>query len=461
MREINHHPKIIQKWKNRFYGSKNYIYKYPNGLRVALAVHNATVDFAMSIVIKGGSSFERSVGVPQGTAHFLEHILAGNPNKYLTSINALDEYEFGNKKRPAIFTNASTSARCLYFYGSANENGMERIVDSLMYKIDFPIETISKYIEKERKIIIAELKRLDKEEKDEALLSRRFIIGDIAPEFAERIIGTEESINSITIEDLVKYYNNVFTTDNIVISAQCSENIHKQVINYISKYQNVLSNNKSTLVINDVNLENKSRFGIFHDEKSNGVSLSIFSLEHKEKEWDYRRNVLDFIESGLIWKLGKDILREKKGIVYSINKVDVPIHWGWAVRGFKFTVEFSNFEEALEECYRLIQSYWSDFLATSHGKKWFADRISSYIFPRTQAYNVDYAESLAVNELFDVPYFDFAKEIKAAKSITINDLINRMEEHAKIPHHMWISSHVENEKISKIVENSSLYRMYS
>ena len=85
---------------------KHTIYQFPNGIKFLHAKNPSSIEYVLTVIVKAGSSLENINNVPHGTAHFLEHIISGNPNKLLKSKFEIDEFESGSRDDPEIYTNA-------------------------------------------------------------------------------------------------------------------------------------------------------------------------------------------------------------------------------------------------------------------------------------------------------------------------------------------------------------------
>ena len=95
--------KKIKSWQDSRYNIHNDLYEFPNGMNLLHAINPASKDIVFSSVIRSGSSFEPLVGVPLGTAHFLEHMTV-NPNRVFKTQKEIDAFEFGDSGRPCNFS---------------------------------------------------------------------------------------------------------------------------------------------------------------------------------------------------------------------------------------------------------------------------------------------------------------------------------------------------------------------
>ncbi|MDQ6986136.1 MAG: hypothetical protein Q9M91_07360 [Candidatus Dojkabacteria bacterium] len=142
--------KLLDSWKDDYNNISNKIYQLDNKVKLIHSENPNTLDFDFSIIIKGGSYYERQVGVPQGTAHLLEHIIAANPNNLFKTRSEIDNFTYGTRTRPSIDHNASTSREYIYIYAHSNFKAWKEVIDFNFARVNYPLDNIEKFIEKER-----------------------------------------------------------------------------------------------------------------------------------------------------------------------------------------------------------------------------------------------------------------------------------------------------------------------
>mgnify|MGYP002440055213 CR=1 FL=1 len=145
----------------------------------------------------------KEIITPQGVAHFLEH-------KMFESENGTDPFNFYAEK--GADANASTS----YFKTSYLFSGSDNFEENLKFLLEYtnkPYFT-DENIEKEQGIIGEEIKMVRDDpyrRMYEEIMSNVFINHPIK----NSVIGTKESIASVTKEDLYKVYNSFFLTSGV------------------------------------------------------------------------------------------------------------------------------------------------------------------------------------------------------------------------------------------------------
>jgi len=162
-----------------------------------------------------------------GLAHAVEHmIFKGTKNRNEFEINKLCDETFG-------FHNAMTNFPYAIYYGTTLSNDFEKGIDiygDIILNPTFPEEGFKE----EMNIILEELKEwkddIYQHCEDELLFNA----------FEERriknlIIGTEESVSSITLNHIKDFYNEFYAPKNCVITVVSSLS-YEEVVTVISKY---------------------------------------------------------------------------------------------------------------------------------------------------------------------------------------------------------------------------------
>ena len=271
------------------------IYQFPNGIKLFHAKIPSSIEYVLTVIVKAGSSFENINNVPHGTAHFLEHILSGNPNKLLKSKFEIDEFESGTREDPEIYSNASTSKKYIYFYADGNEQGSKRINQRITSALDYPTENIKKYIEKERNIILAEQSHMNKKEFDKYLQFSKFLYNNQENGFTHTIIGEKGDIERISPEDIQDYLNNQFIPENILITVQTGRNLQPSEIEDIKKLANIFKPQPEEKHTPKVVIDGTKRINHFKDNQIEGVSLGLLFPKENKKVLDYKSEALEYL----------------------------------------------------------------------------------------------------------------------------------------------------------------------
>src|SRR5690606_22770789 len=114
---------------------------------------------------------------------------------------------------PSFFSNATTSHKFQHFFSHGHEKAKERMLKYTISQILFPEENIAKFIDKERGIVIEEKNRRPNDENWNWLQYMKKVFRGEFPEFERDVLGDNETIEKIGVEDLIKLYKSTFTVD--------------------------------------------------------------------------------------------------------------------------------------------------------------------------------------------------------------------------------------------------------
>ena len=175
---------------------------------------------------QAGSALESQNDFPAGTAHYLEHMMfKGTKKRDSFAMSREIAFHGGD-------SNAYTSHEQVCFFVTIPSDkfgiGVEILHDMLTDPL-FPQEEF----EKERQVILEEHASLN--ESIYSVMSRHFMGSFFSNYLSKEIIGTEESINSITLDDVKRFYNSFYNKENMVISV-CSNLKKAVVLEALEKY---------------------------------------------------------------------------------------------------------------------------------------------------------------------------------------------------------------------------------
>lgn len=453
---------LIKSWEDKRYGVQNSLYEI-DGIKVVHTLNSNSLDTVLSVIVKAGSFFEKALDVPMGTAHFLEHMIAGNPNKQHKTKKQLDLYDLGGKKRPRLMINAYTSEKIIAIWGKSNSKGENRLSKRILNIIDYPLNRFTEFIEKERRVISSERNSSPKTEKYEAYQFQKFLLDYQQPGKATLILGELEDIASVKVADLRKFYNSTFTPSNTIIAVQSPRKIKGQFKENLQKIVKVLKKNRSiTPQLPKEQFENVYRYQHFNDDREQGTTVSIVYGQDLKPSTNYRENILRKMQINLVNYVAFKRIREKFGLVYYFTNYDWAILEKYYFWWFQFSCDYKNLTSALNQTYELIFKYAEKFLKTKEGTKWFEDGLSSHIFPNTIAYNSSYAEEIADRLIQGRDVYDIENAIKLAETLTREDLLKFLRENVQnIPPHIWISSSLQEKEVISGLKRSKLHKHWS
>jgi predicted Zn-dependent peptidase len=185
---------------------KEYILK--NNLTVVFERLNHLKSVAFGVWIGSGSRYETRIN--NGISHFIEHMVFKGTKTRTAKDIACEIDRIGGE------INAFTGKDCTCFYTKTLNSDLEIAVDILSDMVLNPVFN-PMHIETEKKVVMEEISMYedDPEELVHDLLTEE--IWDGVP-LGYPILGTAESLGSITRDDLIKYMSSFYVPDNCVIS---------------------------------------------------------------------------------------------------------------------------------------------------------------------------------------------------------------------------------------------------
>jgi predicted Zn-dependent peptidase len=276
-----------------------------NNIPVLMETSREFHSMCLGLWIKVGARNESSR--KNGISHFLEHMFFKGTNRRSAQDIAAEIDSLGGE------LNAFTSSEYTVFYVKVLAEYMEKAVDLLtdiFLQSTFPEEDI----EKEKKIVIEEIKMVEDNPADYIHdLFNKSIWGEEG--LGQSVLGKRETIKSFTRQDLLDHISKYYGIENIVVA--CSGNFStKKLIKNLNRTIGCLKRN----VVNKKERPPKfmSRLNVVTRRLAEThLCLGIQGLPYKSEE-RYTMHLLNTIlGAGYSSRLFQNI-REKKGLVYSI-----------------------------------------------------------------------------------------------------------------------------------------------
>jgi predicted Zn-dependent peptidase len=390
---------------------------FKNGIKLLYkgAENNLT---SFTIGFNAGANSEKAYEL--GIAHVVEHMLfKGTSSRNEYEINKLCDETFG-------FCNAMTNYPYAVYYGTTLDEDFEKgfeIYSDILINPSFPLDGFSEEIG----VIIEELK----EWKDD---TNQFCEDNLFNNcFKERrlkdlIIGTEESIKSITIKQIIDFYHKHYTADNCVVSVVSSmsfESVSKIVEKYLCNSDSKLTNEKQTVKKNEEYVYENNKPGTYFQYKSGiqGAKIqycfSVHDLNPREISALKLFNIV--IGEGTSSILYHEI-RTKRGLVYDIgskisNETGIKlftIYLGTSYENVQNTIKIINDE--LEKVKRL-RNYFDGLCVLKLCK--------SYKLRKMLAIekSIQTSMNLCVYEIMYGEGFEIFTEFECMKNISDNEIM--------------------------------------
>jgi predicted Zn-dependent peptidase len=305
-----------------------HLYQANNGIKLLLIPNNDATIISYGTYINVGSLDENDDEL--GIAHFLEHMMFKGSKKYpgKSLINKLDEL--------GTSYNATTS----FEYTEYEIHGLPQFHDELLtILLDMYFNPLipSEDVEIERQIINEEYNmRYDSKHLRQYLNLLKLVTQEKNKLYSRPIIGTKESINKITGEDLMKFRKNKYMHNKTIITISGNINI-EYTLNHIIKtiYElttanivfdklnykhNELINYDDDLFFdtkNDIYLNNRFIYEKYPAEQTI-ITMSFPCWRNFNKNNHFIAVISSLLTDGMSGRITK-ALREDNGLSYSQN----------------------------------------------------------------------------------------------------------------------------------------------
>lgn len=281
----------------------------PNGIRIISEEIKTSTSFAFGVFIDAGSNCDfKNL---DGLAHFVEHASFRKTRK-----------NSGRKLNTAFesigaYTNAFTTKEATCYYVRAIQDNFKPCVRLMSEIVLHPIY-IEKDIEKEKLIILEEIKSYDDEPEEVIFDYGDKILFGTNP-LSHPIVGNLKSVKNISVKDVIEFHDKYYSPSNIVIS-YAGPLEHQKLLEIIwqnfDKFDIYSSNNFEQTDFSDIinsptALSYKKRFSQSHLL----INRLVCGMNSDER---YLIAALNFIlGEGLSSRLHKK-LREDKSLVYTV-----------------------------------------------------------------------------------------------------------------------------------------------
>ena len=287
-------------------------YKLDNGQSVVIKeVHDNPI-VIIDTWIKTGSINETDEN--NGVAHFLEHLFFKGTSKHPAK-----EFDQILESKGAI-TNAATSKDFTHYYILIPSQYFELALDLHSDMLLNPLIP-RKELEKERKVVIEEIAKNN--DKPTTVLYRNMIKGfyKLHP-YKRDVIGTKEVIETISREQILDFYNNWYTPENmttVIIGDVDTQNALNLVKEKFNKTVPVDSKKKKTVYKQDKKPDRQIEYKEEMKVKTGYILIGFKGCKPIDSKDSYALDVLSTIlGDGKSSRLYKNI-KDEKQLVHSIS----------------------------------------------------------------------------------------------------------------------------------------------
>ncbi|PJE81399.1 hypothetical protein COU58_02870 [Candidatus Pacearchaeota archaeon CG10_big_fil_rev_8_21_14_0_10_32_42] len=273
-----------------------------NGITLLFEKRNLPL-ISIGVAVKSGGINEASS--EKGISHFIEHLLyKGTPKR-----NAFQIAEEIEKRGGEL--NGFTEEELTAYWCKIPSNQAEVGFDVLFDMVKNPLFS-NEEIEKERKVIFEEIKMRKDNPQIYVLDKIQQFLYD-AP-LGKDLIGTYKTMSSITREDILRRFKEVYTPNNMILSVVGDYDFEK-LKNLVEKN---FGNNRGNVQNFKIKRKNESRI-----EKRKGIDQAnlIFAFHSPlaNKKDSYAAEVLmSYMSGGMSSKLFTEI-REKRNLAYAVK----------------------------------------------------------------------------------------------------------------------------------------------
>ncbi|MDV8116145.1 pitrilysin family protein [Bacillus sp. BAU-SS-2023] len=243
-----------------------------------------------------------------GISHFIEHMLfKGTKNRTSKEIASTIDNLGGQ-------INAFTSKECTCYYVKLLDEHIDIGIDILSDMFLNPLFD-EKDIDKERQVIIEELKMY--EDSPEDLVYDLLMEGIYKTDaLGMNIIGTEESLYNMNRNTIKDYFNKYYVASNSVISISGNFKFEEMVKLIESKFKDLDMGNV------DIKITEPEFHPCFiarnKDTEQVNLAISLKAIPLEDREDAYALSIINNIFGGSISSRLFQNIRESKGLVYSI-----------------------------------------------------------------------------------------------------------------------------------------------
>lgn len=315
-----------------------------SGLSFAVKSSASKVAYC-SLSVRCGTRAEWDL--PQGTAHFVEHtIFKGTKHFSASRINSYLDRLGGE-------LNAYTTKEEIVLHATVLREDIWKAVGLLLEiatRATFPEHEI----ETERGVIIDEIISYKDSPSDDIFDTFESRFFECSP-LGRLILGTVESVGSITVEDLKSYYRRNFIPSNMalcVVASGDEEKLEKQMLALAGKY--IMPGEDQTVIPGEDLVSSSRHFDITEDKHNHEANAllgaeapSLYNPDSERVTAALLTNILGGPSSNSM--LGA-YLREKHGWVYSIECAYAPFRETGMI-----TISLGCEKENLRKCLRAVE----------------------------------------------------------------------------------------------------------
>jgi predicted Zn-dependent peptidase len=294
----------------------------------------------IAVAFQAGSALESQHGYKSGTAHFLEHFMfKGTAKRDSFAISREIAFYGGD-------SNAYTSHEEVVYFITVPVDHFEQGLEILHDMVSNPIFPEDEF-EKEKKVILEEL--ASGNDSVHRVIGRAFAEQFYSNYLSTDVIGTEESINAIQLDDLKRFFSSFYKKENMLISIYSSLK-QTEVETMLTKYFGEQDGVANFLLTPEPTKVKKTKVVdvIRNDLEQAHVVWAWPAFKYGSKDTYAAAVLSNILGNGMDSRLFQEV-REKANLVYGI---------GTGLSGDRtsgsFSVQFSTRPQNLEQAKEII-----------------------------------------------------------------------------------------------------------
>lgn len=294
----------------------------------------------IAVAFQAGSALESQFDYKAGTAHFLEHFMfKGTAKRDSFAISREIAFYGGD-------SNAYTSHEDVVYFLTLPVDHFEAGVEILHDMVSNPIFPEPEF-EKEKQVILEEL--ASSSDSVHQVIGQTLASHIYSNYLSKPIIGTKESINSIQLDDLKRFFSSFYKKENMLISVYSSLK-QTEVEGLLTKYFGEQDGEVNFLLAPEPTkiLKTKVVDVIRKDLEQSHVVWTWPSFKYGSKDTYAAAVLSNILGSGMDSRLFQEV-REKANLVYGIGAGSS----GDRTSG-TFSIHFSTRPQNLEQAKEII-----------------------------------------------------------------------------------------------------------
>jgi predicted Zn-dependent peptidase len=288
-------------------------YTLPNGVRVVLVPMSGVESIAVGVYVGTGSRYETATN--NGVSHFIEHMAFKGTQKFPTTKDV--SYLEGLGAMQNAVTGLDYTAYYCKIPADKWQEGLEVVKELALHPLFPESET-----EVERGVILEELK-WSNDRPDE-------LIGDVMQEalypnhpLGQNILGTEQTLKSLSRPDFVDYHQTHYTSANLVVAVSGRLNEIAHIKTAIESWFGQLPKSQPVMPVPFVETQKspQAKFMAKPSLQQAFVGIAVKGITNDDPR-RFAMGVLNsYLGRGFTSRFHQEI-REKRGLCYSIHSGD-------------------------------------------------------------------------------------------------------------------------------------------